>query len=159
MYRKKCIECNKLFTTKYNFQIFCSTKCRVYNWRKKMDYNKYHREYYKKNREKIKERQRNRSRNKNLSAVINNEIVTFRNIKKRHYPIDKCCEVCKKEKKLDYHHWGKINQKEIIKGIWVCHPCHMIIEHFEKEKFQKIYKKYLKIREIIEVELDNERKL
>lgn len=54
-------------------------------------------------------------------------------VKKRSKPLDKKCELCRKEiKLLVYHHYGEIKIKEKLIGIWICLSCHQFIERYEK---------------------------
>ena len=71
---------------------------------------------------------------------------TFRNVNKRPYPMNECCEVCQKlNKKLRYHHWDDNNPHW---GIWVCFYCHLLIEAIEKHSI--FLDKYLKFKKKIE---------
>lgn len=66
-------------------------------------------------------------------------------VKKRPKPIDKKCELCKREiKLLVYHHYGKIKKYEKVIGIWVCGTCHQFVERYEKgylDKYKKLKRK------------------
>ena len=69
---------------------------------------------------------------------------------KREYPQDCKCELCFREKQLQYHHWDDNNSK---RGIWVCVHCHIICEYIDKMDFiNLIYNGYLKARQRIDNE-------
>ncbi len=79
------------------------------------------REYYRKSRRDYMRKYR-----------IGNANGDHKNVKnKRPYPVDECCEICKREKhlRLGYHHWDD-NHPEL--GIWACKPCHDMCGGIEK---------------------------
>jgi endogenous inhibitor of DNA gyrase (YacG/DUF329 family)/transcription elongation factor Elf1 len=51
--------------------------------------------------------------------------------KKRDYPKNSKCELCKNtvKKNLAYHHW---DDKNVSKGLWLCFKCHMFAEVIDK---------------------------
>jgi len=86
------------------------------------------------------------SRNTRLSTFKDGERIILYRLKKKKYPKNGNCMLCKEELRLHYHHW---DDKDLVsggtvKGIWVCWKCHMIITLFDKYKnILKMYKKYL----------------
>ena len=65
---------------------------------------------------------------------------------KRPYPLDKRCEICKREKQLGYHHWDDAN---LMKGMWICNGCHYVANGAEK---LKTVNEYFNLKEKIERE-------
>jgi len=48
---------------------------------------------------------------------------------KRPYPPDECCELCRKQRQLVYHHWDD-ELPEL--GMWICRGCHFKAEDAER---------------------------
>lgn len=62
---------------------------------------------------------------------------------KRDYPLDNCCEVCKRTgRKLAYHHWQNSN---LQLGVWICLTCHKLAHGVDEGYLNN----YLQIREKI----------
>ncbi len=51
---------------------------------------------------------------------------------KRLYPEDGCCEICRKQRQLVYHHWD--DEKPEL-GMWICRGCHFKAEDIERGWF------------------------
>jgi len=107
------------------------------------------RKYYERHKKEIIDRLRRTQ----LTTTINGENVNYYYVKKRPYPKDGKCELCKIHKPNAYHHWRI--EKEIIYGLWICgkgiiaNACHAICEMIDKigainleQLFQKVINKY-----------------
>lgn len=91
------------------------------------------REWGKQNPERLKERTRNYMR-KHRIGQNGKDIRRIKN--KRSYPIDKCCEICKEQVRLIYHHW---DNSDFSKGMWICNKCHFAAHWLEKYDPQIFY--------------------
>ena len=71
-------------------------------------------------------------------------------VNKRPYPADIKCECCRytwPNIRLTYHHNDDAN---ILKGVWVCFHCHMMIEKIIKNPHMlKVFNKYTKMNRIL----------
>jgi hypothetical protein len=121
-------------------------------------FNKRLREKYRNNPQ-IRERQRIYRRTNYLSVLENNRNYYRSNflrtkhklIRVNKRPFQNVCELCGKiiYKNAKYHHW---DDKHPEKGIWVCIPCHYVVESWEK-CHENLIEKYLKLKEEIENEI------
>jgi len=67
--------------------------------------------------------------------------------KKRVFPRDGMCEVCGKFPAKHYHHWDDNN---LMKGVWVCVPCHKGIEWVDGERGKSLRDRWPKLKAMIE---------
>ena len=179
---KICPYCKTSFKGRVD-KIYCSPKCRrktFYNLKRKesieyakkwqKEHPKHHKEYNKKYRstlgKEIKEKYRKTAKDKcriNILWTLDDSgIYVTKKVVKRPRPIDNKCEICGKlhgSGRLDYHHWGEIEEPpKITLGVWVGNKCHRIIEGINKgltfkNQFQyclEIYATFLKKKEEIE---------
>lgn len=85
------------------------------------------------------------------NKIIDGKYITYQiyGLHKRPYP--NYCEMCGrfKERRLCYHHWTDSNYNW---GLWVCRPCHDLIEDIDTGKLQAFIEKYARLRTQIENE-------
>lgn len=114
------------------------------------------RQYEEEHQEQIYEQRRQyrlRTRDKRiinrLRCKLDGAMHTVSRIEKRMEPTSKACELCGHiAKKLAYHHWGNVMSGMKVKGIWVCQPCHHIIEH--PDDAEQILAKFRTYKSIID---------
>jgi len=86
-----------------------------------------------------------------LRHYVQGKLIKLRGIK-RPYPRNGRCEICNnKHKRMPYHHW---DDKDISKGIYLCHRCHWIaegIDHINSEEG----KEYIRLKQ----EIDDAKKI
>jgi len=125
------------------------------NKRYRMNHPDYHKKYNNEHREQINKRNRkyreqhreqinkNARDNRRLHELGTSGGKPIKGLNKR--PYSNYCEMCEKEqlRKLAYHHWNKSNPNI---GIWVCLPCHFIVELIESGKIKRIKKKYFQLK-------------
>lgn len=146
---KPCIDCGielndeNWYLSYKKKSIYICKKCQSKRLRKYYPLHKeIWKEHYEKHKEEYKERSKKWRRNNIISTGRNEYIITK---KKRSYPLDERCELCKNEgisKRLYYHHW---NDDKLELGIWVDSKCHGLIEaidKFGKVKSEELIKKY-----------------
>ena len=107
--------------------------CNECNSKANIKYQKDHVEKYRENRLKSyyknKQHYKDYARKNRIGTVDanGNKKVIFG--RKREYPFDEKCEVCKVYgKRLVYHHW---DDSEPILGMWVCTRCHNVAEYLD----------------------------
>jgi|GEM_PF-3272506 len=106
----------------------------------------YHKEYYQNNREIIKERIREYQMTNGLYVDIEGKQIFISGVR-RERPSDGLCEMCRKRKFEDYHHWDNTNIKL---AMWLCSKCHPIAEIAERFKRHKVQvRHYLSLKKII----------
>jgi len=153
--QKKCIHCGTELTEENTYEGFMRHRHYVCKdcWRKHVHEHpknpaghekraEYMKKWIKENKEHWLEIQRSYKRRNYLT--INGKTVRG---KKRLYPEDESCEVCKKQKRLHYHHW---DNADLSKGVWVCIQCHFLIEVATKPDFEVRLKRYLELKQEIE---------
>lgn len=124
----------------------------------------YFQDYFREHKEEIKDRQRcryakNRESIKAKARVyVRNHVLVTRSktvcgVYKR--PYTGYCELCNREmneqvNKLHYHHWddSDLEKGKYVKGMWLCHRCHRLCEHWEKEGFYLI-ERYERLKKFI----------
>lgn len=126
---KYCLECNKMFTTNFKFQRFCSAPCS-------------HRERMKQPIEKMKDKIRKKAYSqteKGKSAMIrslrverakNYDKYLARELVRKHVLSGKIikptnCSVCKETTKLQAHHYKGYLKENRLDIVWLCNICHV----------------------------------
>ena len=125
--KKYCRFCGVLLNIKKNWHPSCK-KNRQYACKKCL--------WFKLMKPKRKEYNRKRT----IQTKIDGKIIQLTG-NKRNYK--KNCELCHQKKyRTGYHHW---DNKNLLKGVWVCTWCHHFIECYEKG----FLKKWIKLKKEI----------
>ncbi len=129
---------------------FCSRECRT------KDFSNRHPNYWRQfkteeSRIEGRKQYRDKYRCRVLTTYVNGKQIIFRRVTKLPYPKDGCCQICgKKVKMLAYHHWDKVEEGRLVKGLWLCQtPCHNVVEPLEQGILENITEKYLRLKEEI----------
>ena len=116
-------------------------KCQFYC---KVCHSKYNSDWYKRNKERASANHRRVTRRTSLTSSNKR----FKGLHKRVYPNH--CEICGvlRERRLHYHHWDDSNPS---RGIWICFYCHRLVEFYEKGLIASYLRKYLTLKQIVEM--------
>jgi CRISPR/Cas system-associated protein Cas10 (large subunit of type III CRISPR-Cas system) len=126
------------------------------NWKGGFNMKEYRKKYYSLPENKERQRLAGANRRKNKPEEIakyrrEHTLATrkkmYTSVTKRSYPEGNRCELCKKEKRLVYHHWddSQLKKGSSIVGLWLCNRCHQLAESLDEDK--NLGKVYLKIRQ------------
>lgn len=127
--KKRCAKCGKMKDVS-EFSKQKATKDELQSWCKECILN-YQKAWRIRNKKSIKKS--NRKWHQKNTVTTGPRTIKG---KKRKRPKDGICELCdkkcdKEKKILGYHHW---DDDDMLKGIWLCYKCHMLIEHEEEYK-------------------------
>lgn len=139
---KNCRKCG----TKLTINNIFNSLIKQYSWICKDCFKEYSRNYIKENFEYLQNYRRNHvlgtGKGCNIHGITKRTFTGF-------------CEICNiKGKVLKYHHWDDADlvKGKVVKGVWVCHACHYIVE--AADQIDKI-NKYLSLKREIECSTSN----